>query len=96
MADALVPTVVSIVSGAQPLQGIHVSPDIFDSSWAGVPFSTLVSWALAPASDDALHALHDKGRADAAAWARLTGVGDAAAPDHDDLLRYVERTESAS
>ena len=68
-------------------QGVHVSPDCFDNSWDGVPFSTLISWALAPASDEALFALHDKGRADAAAWARLTGVGHAASLDQDDLLR---------
>lgn len=64
-----------------------MSPDCFDDTWTGIPLTTLISWALAPATDEVLHSLHSKGRADAAAWARLTGVGDAAAPDSDDLLR---------
>eukprot|EP00892_Ulva_mutabilis_P006036 jgi/Ulvmu1/3804/UM018_0014.1 len=67
---------------------VHVSPDCFDATWADIPLQTLLSWALTPASDDVLWQLHDKGRADAAAWARLTGVGDAAAPDIDDWYRY--------
>ena len=66
---------------------VHVSPDCFDSTWADIPLRTLLSWALTPASDDVMWQLHKKGRADAAAWARLTGVGDAAAPDVDDWYR---------
>lgn len=67
---------------------IHISPDIFDETWAGVRLNRLVAWALSPCEDEVLQMMFDKGRCDAAAWAQLTGVLDAAAPDPDDWYRY--------
>ena len=67
---------------------IHIAPDSFDQTWARIGFSQLLSWALTPADDIVLNKLLDKGRADGAAWAQLTGVLDAAAPDADDWYRY--------
>lgn len=67
---------------------IHIAPDCFDDTWAGAKVTQLLSWALNPAADDILHKLLQKGRADAVAWAQLTGLADAAAPDGDDLYRY--------
>jgi hypothetical protein len=73
------------------LQGgkeIHIAPDSFDQTWANITFSQLLGWALTPADDSVLRKLVAKGRADGVAWAQLTGVLDAAAPDPDDLYRY--------
>ena len=67
---------------------IHIAPDCFDGTWEGIPFRTLLTWALEPASEDVMWKLLQKGRADAAAWAQLTGLAEAAAPDPDDLYRY--------
>ena len=67
---------------------IHIAPDNFDDTWADVTFRQLLSWALSPADDTVLDKLRAKGRADAVAWAQLTGLADAAAPDVDDMYRY--------
>jgi hypothetical protein len=70
------------------MEEIHIAPDSFDDTWSMIPYSQLITWALAPADDDVMHKLVSKGRADAVAWAQLTGVLDAAAPDSDDWYRY--------
>ena len=69
-------------------EDIHSAPDCFDDTWADIPFSKLLAWALLPSEDEVLDKLYAKGRADAAAWAQLTGVLDAAVPDQDDWYRY--------
>ena len=70
---------------------IHIAPDTFDDSWSAVAIRTMVSWALAPADNETLVKLLERGERDAASWAHLTGVLHAALPDTDDWYRYVHR-----
>jgi hypothetical protein len=69
-------------------QRIHISPDIFDDTWADIPLSQLLVWALKPSDEVVLEKLYEKGRADAVAWTELTGLLEAASPDPDDWYRY--------
>lgn len=70
--------------GISMAKSIHIAPDCFDDSWADLSLSQLLQWALAPASDAILQEMMDKGAQDAAMWAQLTGVADAACSAPDD------------
>jgi hypothetical protein len=70
------------------LGSIHIAPDIY-TDW---PYSLrdMLSWAFEPAEQGMLEELVARGRADAASWARATGVGELAA-----VAAAAERAEAA-
>jgi len=53
----------------------------------------MLQWALTPADDATLRLLTERGESDAAAWAHLTGVLQAACPDPDDWYRCGREVE---